>query len=220
MKDRKKNGASVSAGSPVQSSNPAAVTPAPLQVAELAEACVRFVERAVGVKLDYQPETLPLLDHYIDQAREVVKEKPEMLSIVAQASGAYFGEVVRRRYASWWRIESDDPSDWQIELENVFLAFSPVRQIVAALLRGVEQSGETGDEGLEGEVDMAQLTLEEEDRAAIYARLADLPPVTEREFCAPSTRLEVIDIAVEALRAKHLAEGEEIEARYSPEDYE
>jgi hypothetical protein len=35
-----------------------------------------------------------------------------------------------------------------------------------------------------------------------------------------STRLEVIDIAVEAIQARHLGEGEEIEGRFKPEDYE
>jgi hypothetical protein len=152
-----------------------------------------------------------------------------MLSIVAQASGAYFGEVVRRRHASWWRTESDDPAEWQIQLEAVFLAFCPVRLVLATLLREDETSpkelegegeGEKDEEAPEEEDDMAHLTLEEDDRAAIYARLADLPAVSEREFFALSTRLEVIDIAVEAIRAKHMAEGEETEGRLSPEDYE
>ncbi|HLM75921.1 MAG TPA: hypothetical protein VK459_24615, partial [Polyangiaceae bacterium] len=83
-----------------------------------------------------------------------------------------------------------------------------------------EGEGEKDEEAPEEEDDMAHLTLEEDDRAAIYARLADLPAVSEREFFALSTRLEVIDIAVEAIRAKHMAEGEETEGRLSPEDYE
>lgn len=241
MKNGKKNGAGVTADSehaalvtPTPSLTPSPKPP-PGPIAELAEACVRFVERSIGVKLDYQPETLPLLDHYIEDARAVVKEKPEMLSIVAQASGAYFGEVVRRQHVSWWRTESDDPAEWQIQLEAVFLAFSPVRLVLAALLRDDERDDETSPNAPEGEGegeakddeeapeeedDMAHLTLEEDDRAAIYARLADLPAVSEREFFALSTRLEVIDIAVEAIRANHMAEGEETEGRLSPEDYE
>jgi hypothetical protein len=235
MKNGKKNGAGVSADSghatfatPAPPSTPSP-NPPPGPIAELAEACVRFVERSLGVKLDYSPETLPLLDHYIEDARAVVKEKPEMLSIVAQASGAYFGEVVRRRHVSWWRTESDDPAEWQIQLEAVFLAFCPVRLVLATLLRDDEskdmegegeEKDEKDEEAPEAEDDMAHLTLEEDDRAAIYARLADLPAVSEREFFALSTRLEVIDIAVEAIRANHMAEGEETEGRLSPEDYE
>jgi hypothetical protein len=64
------------------------------------------------------------------------------------------------------------------------------------------------------------LELMEQDRALVAERLADIPPVTEREFYAPSTRLEVIEIAVEAIQARRLAEGEETQARLSPEDYD
>jgi hypothetical protein len=228
VKDGKKNGAGVT----VATGHTPTAPPAPKPVADLAEACVRFVERAVGVKLDYQPETLPLLDHYIEQARALVKEKPEMLSVVAQMSGAYFGEVVRRQHASWWRTDDADPSEWRVEFESVFLALCPVGLVLAALLRTSEagdegagderdERGERGERGeREDEADLAQLTLEEEDRLAVSARLAELPQVSEQEFYALSTRLEVIDIAVEAIRARRLAQGEETEARFSPEDYE
>ena len=67
---------------------------------------------------------------------------------------------------------------------------------------------------------MAQLELEEEDHAAVAARLAELPPVTEEEFYAPSTRVEVIDIAVEAIRARRMASGEHVDDKLRPEDYE
>lgn len=181
---------------------------APDQVRELAEGCVRFVERALGVKLDYEPETLPLLDHWIADARGNAREKPEAAAVVAHTAGAYLGEVVRRRHASWWRVDSDDPNAWRIEFENVYLSFSPVQLIADALLH----QGDT--EGLE------QLEIDDADREAVMARLAELPPVPEDEFFAPSTRIEVIDIAVEAIRARHMAEGEEADAALNPSDYE
>jgi hypothetical protein len=184
---------------------------APAKVRELSEACVRFVERALGVKLDYQAETLSLLDHYIEEGREAARKKPETAALVAHAAGAYFGEVVRRRYASWWRAEGDDPGEYRIELEPVYLSFSPVQMMADALLRDDEASSDAPSERLE---------LEEEDRAAVADRLAELPPVSEREFYAPSTRLEVIDIAVEAIRARKMAAGEEAEGAFGPEDYE
>ena len=93
--------------------------PAPDRVRDLAEACVRFVERAVGVKLDYEPETLSILDHYLGGARPAAGERPAAGVLVAHAAGAYFGEVVRRRYPSWWRLDGDDPGEWRIELEPV-----------------------------------------------------------------------------------------------------
>jgi hypothetical protein len=181
--------------------------PPPAQIGDLAEACVRFVERALGVKLDYEPETLPLLDHYVEQGRQAAASRPEAGVVVAQAAGAYFGEVVRRRYPSWWRAAGEDPAAWRIELSPVFLSFSPVELIAAGLHRGEEGAP---DEGLE---------MEEADREAVAARLADLPEVPEEEFFAPSTRLEVIDIAVDAIRARRMAAGEP-EVALRPEDYE
>ncbi len=205
--------------------------PPPEQVRELAEACVRFVERAIGVKLDYAPETLSILDHYVAQARvapaavapadaqpsrTTPAEAPprpsaaamEVAALVANAAGAYFGEVVRRRHPSWWRAEGDDPGAWRIELEPVYLSFSPVELVADALVRGGEPEASE------------RLELEEEDRRAVAERLADLPPVDEETFYAPSTWLEVIDIAIDAIRARRLGEGEEADAVLRPEDYE
>lgn len=197
---------------------------APPAIRDLAQACVQFVERAVGVKLDYQPETLPLLDHYLEQARTAARGRPETLAVVIQSAGAYFGEVVRRRYASWWRIDSDDPALWQVQLEPVYLAIRPMQLIADVLSRSDVQreplDGDGDGEDEDAPRDEAGLELTEEDRAVVAARLADIPPVTEREFYAPSTRLEVIEIAVEAIHARRMAEGEETQARLSPEDYD
>ena len=239
----KKNGASTMSDFAEPLAPPPAPSPPPEAIADLAEACVRYVERAVGVKLDYQPETLSLLDHYVAQARAGARAQPEILSVLAQTCGAYLGEVVRRRYASWWRLDGSDPAEWMIEFEAVYLAFSPVRLVLEAVLRvaptesgGKEASPDEGGEGEEGtrdaddrdasqvgdagENEVAQLELEEEDHVAVAARLAELPPVSDEEFYAPSTRLEVIDIAVEAIRARRMAAGEQVDVTLSPEDYD
>jgi hypothetical protein len=189
--------------------------PAPEQVRELAEACVRYVERAIGIKLDYEPETLSILDHYVEQSRRAAAARPEdaapaVVALVAHTAGAYLGEVVRRRYPAWWRIEGDDPAYWRIELEPVYLSFSPVQLIADALLHDRDQEA---DERLE---------LEDVDRDAVAERLAELPEVPEEEFFAPSTRLEVIDIAVEAIRARRAgeAEGDAGDDALGPDDYQ
>jgi hypothetical protein len=181
----------------------------PDRVRDLAEACVGFVERAVGVKLDYEPETLPILDHYLAGARAAAGERPAAGALVAHAAGAYFGEVMRRRYASWWRLDGEDPGAWRIELEPVYLSVSPVQLMADALYR-------EGDDPDASE----RLELEDDDRHAVAARLAELPQVGEDEFYAPSTRLEVIDIAVEAIRAHRLAGGEAGDSALGPDDYE
>lgn len=205
--------------------------PVPDRVRELAEGCVVFVERALGVKLDYEAETLSVLDHYVEEGRKAAREKPETAILLAHTVGAYFGEVVRRRYPSWWRAEGDDPSFYRIELEPVYLSFSPVQLIADAIFRPEEKDKENEPEedgGAESpplpanveESAGERLELDEADQQAVAARLAELPAVSEREFYAPSTRLEVIDIAVDAIRARRMAENEEADAALRPEDYE
>jgi hypothetical protein len=171
--------------------------PSPDVVVEAAGACVRFVERALGVRLDFEAETLPVLDHWLRGAR--ADERPEAAALVARAAGAYIGEVVRRRHASWWRVEGGDPSSWRIELRDVFLSFAPVD--VARDAMGL-------DRGPDGELlDVASLDLDDDDREAVSARLAELPRVSDEELRSPSTRVEVVDIAVEAIRQRQAADG-------------
>lgn len=253
LMERRTNGPGARAGARLRPVN-LVEEPAPGPVADLAEGCVRFVEKALGVRLDYTPETLPVLDHYLAEARGDAAAHEETLDLLAQAGGAYFGEVIRRKHPSWWRMDSDDPMQWRVELEAVYLAFSPMLFVREALLRPVEpeaaeerprdeddeeEEDEDADEpedrepGLaaavsgaamadaEGgaESEAAPLILEEEDRWAVSARLAELPPVTEAEYYATSTRLEVIDIAVEEIRSRRMAEGEEEYTPLEPADY-
>src|SRR4051794_39609684 len=101
-----------------------AIPAAPEPVRELAEACVRFVERALGMKLDYEPETLSLLDHYLEESRLAVRERPETRAVLVQTIGAYFGEVVRRRHASWWSASGaagDGAPFDELQFEDVYL---------------------------------------------------------------------------------------------------
>jgi hypothetical protein len=180
----------------------------PAEIAELAEACVRFVERKLGVRLDYTLETLPVLDHYLADARAEVVVKPEVLSLVVNAAGAYFGEVVRRRIPSWWHVPGPDPAEWQICAEPVYLWFSPVAMAYDAVMHG-----ESDDAAV------AKLEIEEEDREALEARLAELPQVCEDEFYALSTRLEVIDIAADVIKARMVQNGLG-DVTFGPADYE
>ena len=175
------------------------VSLAPVVIRDLAEGCVAFVQRSLGVALDYTAETLPLLDHYLAQAREDANARPETVPLLVQSAGAYFGEVVRRRHPSFWCVDGDDASAYRIAFEQVYLSLRPAELMREALLGGeasMDASGATP--GLE---------LEEGDRRAVSQRLAELPDVSEAEYYAPSTRLEVIDIAVEATHARRMAEA-------------
>ncbi|MEZ4310229.1 MAG: hypothetical protein R3F14_19480 [Polyangiaceae bacterium] len=123
--------------------------PPPEKIGELAEACVQYVERALGVRLDYSAETLPLLDHYLAEAQKTLVAQSEedakaartTLPLLVQTAGAYFGEVIRRRYPSWWRAEGDDPMTFRVELETAYLAVSPMLFVYEGLARARDARG-------------------------------------------------------------------------------
>src|SRR2546423_10076136 len=166
------------------------VAPAPAMVVEMADACVRFVHAALGIRLDFEAETLPVLDHYLATRRKELLAKPETMGLMARTLGAYFGEVVRRRVRSFWHAESDDPSRWELRLEPVYVAFNPVAIAYDAITYGDEE-GPT-----------AHFQLEDEDREAIERRLAELPSASDEEFFSFATRLEGLEIAVDAIKAR------------------
>ncbi|NUP08660.1 MAG: hypothetical protein HOW73_21640 [Polyangiaceae bacterium] len=187
--------------------------PPPDSIADLAHACVRFVERAVGVKLDFTPETLPLLDHYLAGARDVFaagdKTKTgESFDLVAQAAGAYFGEVVRRRYASWWRLGAGSGDEHRLEFHRLHLVIHPVLLVSEALLLDRDKTAS----------DFAGFDLDASDVEAAARRLSELPPVDIEEFVRPTTRLEALDIIVDAVRADHAIDGADPLA-LEPNDY-
>jgi hypothetical protein len=104
----------------------------PPVIADLAASCVRYVEHSVGFTLDFEPETLPVLDHYVELARKAANERKETAPLVAQAIGAYLGEVTRRKYGGFWRVE-DDPRSFRVELEPVYLVLRPIELVSRAL---------------------------------------------------------------------------------------
>jgi len=184
---------------------------APEAVAELALLCVRFVRAAVGVGLDYRPETLPLLDHYLATRRDELvaarASNPEAMGLVARAAAAYFGEVVRAHFRSFWHLPSDDPASWEVRFESVYLSVNPLAVVYDAISHGDEEGP------------IAHLELDEEDREAVAARLQELPPAPDEEFFSLATRLEVLEIAVDVIKARMMASGLG-EVAFSTEDYD
>jgi hypothetical protein len=177
-------------------------------VADLAASCARFVERRYGVALDYEPDTLSLLDQYVRDARAgAIDEatKAETVELVVAVTGAYFGEVARRAYGAEWVAEGPY-EEWKLCLEPVYLAFNPLG-VMREAFRAEEQPGWN-----------AHLAMEEADRPFVEARIAALGEVDADEFFLPSTRWDVLEIAVEALKSRMNERGE-TGVRFSREDY-
>jgi hypothetical protein len=157
----------------------------PSAVRELAQACVAFVRKSVGIDLDFTTDTLPLLDHYLSQARE---GKGEIHTLVAAAAGAYFGEVIRRQYPARWALgDESDHDSWRLEFEQVFLYLYPV-----VLARSVLEPDASSDAGF---------SVREQDRPTLASALELLGEVDEDVFYLLSTRFDVLSSVAERLTA-------------------
>ncbi len=181
----------------------------PGEILELSENCRQFALSAVGVELDYDAETLPVLDEYLRIASSGVVDRPELEPIVASAVAAYLGEVVRRRIDGFWRRRPDDPDDpWELCARRALLSLSPLGVVLESLAKTSERSGPS-----------AELRLAPDDERLAAERLARIPAVSEDEYYLLSTRVEVIDVVYEALRERLKAEGRE-SLVFDESDYE
>lgn len=171
-------------------------TEAPPHVRELVKACEDYVKRTIGTPLDGTSDTLPLLDHYLQNVD--VKEPGPVVELVVSAAGAYFGEVVRHRFPSRWFAPVGEPFRWRIEFEAVFLHFNPIAVAFEAITRkdsGLGASYETLDA----------------DQAHLQVVFDSLPPVRLEDFYRLGVRLEVLDRVVAELTALALSRDDKNE---------
>ncbi|MCC6216727.1 MAG: hypothetical protein IT376_17840 [Polyangiaceae bacterium] len=167
-----------------------AVAPPPAEIGELVAAAVGWVAARVGVPPDFTRETLPLVDHYLLESREAIAERPETLPLVARAVGAYFGEVIRVHVDTFWITPSADAHTWRIAGRTAMFSVNPVGMAWDALVGGADHDGPE-----------STLAVAPEERDVVDERLARLAPVPEDEFLRLSTRLEVLELVAETLRA-------------------
>jgi len=100
----------------------------PAQVREYAEQAVAYVRGALGVALEYDSDTLPVLDHYL---RTVPADQLATVQLVVATSGVYFGEVVRRRLGGRWEAGGDQ-AQWRVVLPTG-INFSPIGFVACAI---------------------------------------------------------------------------------------
>jgi hypothetical protein len=114
--------------------------PVPARVREYAEQAVAYVKRALGVTLEYDSDTLPVLDHYLRSLpeaggeplpKEAGSEPPPIFQLVIATAGAYFGEVVRRRMGGRWEA-GENEGTWRVILPTG-INFSPVGIVASAI---------------------------------------------------------------------------------------
>lgn len=180
----------------------------PERISELVTNCVRFVHTSVGAELDLTHETLPILDHYLRLSRAELSSRPEALPLIAQTTGAYFGHVLAIEYGGLWRTPTPDVHDYSLYFQSVFLLLNPVGIAYELLVEGAAHDGPS-----------ALPRFARDERARVEARLAALPDVEHDEYYSFSTRYDVLQVCIEALReAQHEAGLEQV--NYEWGDYE
>ena len=179
--------------------------PPPLAVAELAAACVRFVASKYKVPLDFEPETLPLIDQYVRDGRAELLAKPETLDLLQASIGAYFGETLRRAFGATWFCDGDHDG-WRLDFTFVYLTFNPIGMAREALILATADGWH------------AHFETDPAEREVLEQRLASLGEIDEDEYYAPTTRFDVVEIAVDTLRAKMIDDGNG-DVTFGPDDY-
>jgi hypothetical protein len=194
---------------PLEPAEPLGPPPGP--VAELIAACNRFISSKYKVALDGTPLTLSLLDQYVRDAREAVRERPESIDLVAPAVGAYLGEVMRQTFGATWSLPAEelnaDHDAWRLCFKHVYLAFNPIGLAREALTM------------IDAEGWNSHLTLDPGEAEEIRQRLTAMPEVDEEEYYLPSTRFDVINVVVDTLRARAEDSGTG-DIEFAPEDYD
>ena len=107
-------------------------------VEEMAQTCVKYVQEALGLKLDFTPETLPILDHYV--RTKVGNTNEELAQLLISTLGTYFGEVIRQTLGAHWYAPGEEYTEYRLEFAPFFLHFNPLG-VAAEVIQGEDVDG-------------------------------------------------------------------------------
>jgi hypothetical protein len=160
----------------------------PPQIGDWAETCREFVKEALALELDYTPETLPLLDHYLRTKAD--QPSDEVRDLLTPPLGAYFGEVVRRSMQGVrWHAAGDEYENYRLEFEGVFLHFNPLGVAAEALSASdVEGFG-------------AHFQILDESRGVVEEALARNDAVLADDYYSFTVRFETLELLISVLLA-------------------
>lgn len=176
----------------------------PSVIAQLSDGCVRFVQQALSLPLDFTPETLPILDHYVRERGRDGRE--EISGLLAPPTGAYFGEVVRRTLGYVrWHTPGDAYDRYRLEFEPFFLSFNPI----GVATEVIRQGQATGPGAFFDVLDEARELLKE--TLSKHAR------VPTEDYYTFTMRYEVLEQVAEVLFALESARKER--RHFGPEVY-
>jgi hypothetical protein len=176
--------------------------PVPPRVREYADQAVAYVRRALGVTLEYDSDTLPLLDHYL---RTVPDGQPATIQLVVATSGAYFGEVVRRRLGGRWEAAGDDV-EWRVVLPTG-LNFSPAGFVASAIAKADLEDLDTELDAPPRMRPYVQQTLQ---------RMGEVPVDDYYSLCGRLDTLEHVHEVLVAIAAQMMGNVDEEDAGVEP----
>jgi hypothetical protein len=176
------------------------------------------MRRALGSELDDSVTALAFVDHHLSTARD--EDREPILSLLASAAGAYYGEIVREHIGGTWVGDDKNPRRLRLLLEPQFVFFSPIDQAYEAIL-GCEiapddprvpadppfdsifhlQPSQDAEDDEDHEDDLP------DDAQWLRERLAERPPLPEDQFYSLTCRFETLQLMLELLATKHASEG-------------
>lgn len=162
--------------------------PVPPRVREYADQVVEYVRRSLGVTLEFDSDTLPVLDHYLRSVESEDAPSPKAtIQLVVTTAGAYFGEVVRRRLGGRWEMGGEDV-EWRVVLPTG-LSFAPAGIVATAI-------AQADLDDFDGELDAPPRM-----RPYVQQALARMGEITVEEYYSLCGRLDTIEHVHEVLVA-------------------
>lgn len=186
----------------------------PPEVEQFSDAMVRAASEALGLTLDFTPETLPFLDHYRDHYIRSVGAsdtdgdliRPEFLQLVAPMAACYFGEVVRRSHQTRWVTPTDNPPDWRMEFVDCFMYFNPMGVAVESFL------------GYQSDAVPGSIQVSRTQRPGVQKVLDNQPPIRPEDFFRFTVRWETLDLISFHLLQDKTLKGDQ-DRTFSEADY-
>lgn len=157
----------------------------PTEVANFAEQAVEYVQRSIGIVLEYNSETLPVLDHYL---RQIPDDEPGARELVIATAGAYYGEVVRRHLGGTWVVEGE-PDSWRLVLPGG-LSFAPAGFVATAVALSEVDDYDT------------RFGVPPKMREMFEEALEVMSPVTEEHYYSLCGRFDTIEHVQDVLFAR------------------
>lgn len=190
------------------------------------------VRRALDFSLDGSVESLAFVDHYLRLAQS--EDREPIVSLIAAGAGAYFGNLIAQTMGATWVGDGKDPRRLRLLLAPQLVHFSPVDMSYEAIASRAmsaddpriadgpafdpgfhlrpprppaDDLDDDDDDVAESEPPPADPSEPEDDASWLQARLNELPPVPEDHFHSLTCRYETLQLMLEMLAAKHVAEG-------------